>query len=551
MNKNVRFGRRRKIIGVFAAVIAAVFLGGLVLPVFAEEPAALSVGVAGSETGSLGTAGVAGSETGSLCAAGVSGSEQESSRRVVFVGDSRTVGMYITLSGAGYSEDIDAALGNEIYIGRVAMGYDWFVSTGMAEAAPYLAQGNTDLVILMGCNDMAAPESSASSYASFVNANIENWMAGNNRVFFDSVNPVGHMGGGGETSCSIYSNDGTCVPFNETLKASLDDKVSWIDTYSYLVSGSYATVDGIHYDSTTYYAIHDFILEAVANAKMREFTVTLDPAGGSCEVGEIKVEEMKPLGDLPVPERQGYRFDGWFLDQTRVDGNTVMPDGDITLKASWRASDQTPYLVVFHQYGQPDETETRYGTTDAEVQVQPPRRGGYQTPAAQTQKIAADGSTRFDFTYLPAERRRNRKENGENISGGKAEQDQNNSDSASNIYQIRYARGIYDTSGLPKTYKTEDLPIVLKDPKMPRGTVFRGWYDPEGKRVRQIEKGQKGNLILTGRVSDYRVIAAADAAGILVLLAAAGIFSFFSARDRDRRRSDGSTIRNSRGLSGW
>ena len=86
---------------------------------------------------------------------------------------------------------------------------------------------------------------------------------------------------------------------------------------------------------------------------------------------------------------------------------------------------------------------------------------------------------------------------------------------------------------------------------MPRGTVFRGWYDPEGKRVRQIEKGQKGNLILTGRVSDYRVIAAADAAGILVLLAAAGIFSFFSARDRDRRRSDGSTIRNSRGLSGW
>ena len=114
MNKNVRFGRRRKIIGVFAAVIAAVFLGGLVLPVFAEEPAALSVGVAGSETGSLCTAGVAGSETGSLCAAGVSGSEQESSRRVVFVGDSRTVGMYITLSGAGYSEDIDAALGNEI-----------------------------------------------------------------------------------------------------------------------------------------------------------------------------------------------------------------------------------------------------------------------------------------------------------------------------------------------------------------------------------------------------------------------------------------------------
>jgi len=340
-------------------------------------------------------------------------SSSEESRRVVFVGDSRTVGMYITLSGSAYSDTVNATSGNETYIGRVAMGYSWFVSAGMPEASAYLAQGNTDLVILMGCNDMGSPVSSASQYASYVNANVESWSANNNRVFFDSVNPVGHKGGGAETSFSVYSNDGTCAPFNETLKSALSDKVTWIDSYSYLVSGSYATVDGIHYDSTTYQAIHDYILQKIKESEKKSYTVSFDAAGGKGFLSERKVKESDALGALPTPERAGYTFAGWYLDQTEVNEKTEMPAKDITLKAVWKASDHTPYMVVTYikneESGEADGesagetiiTETRYGTTDEPVTVQMPDKDGYLTPAAQTKKIAADGSTRFDFTYYP------------------------------------------------------------------------------------------------------------------------------------------------------
>ncbi|MGN0361413.1 MAG: InlB B-repeat-containing protein [Bilifractor sp.] len=380
-------------------------------------------------------------------------SSSEESRRVVFVGDSRTVGMYITLTGSAYSDTVNATSGNETYIGRVAMGYSWFVSTGMPEASVYLAQGNTDLVILMGCNDMGSPVSSASQYASYVNANVEAWSANNNRVFFDSVNPVGHKNGGSETSVSIYSNDSTCAPFNETLKNALSDKVTWIDSYNYLVSGSYATVDGIHYDSTTYHAIHDYILQKIKESEKKSYTVSFDAAGGTGSLQEKTVKEGDPLGELPTPEREGYTFAGWYLDQTEVNETTAMPAKDITLKAAWKASDHTLYLVVTHiksedngivngkagdaptggsrdgadsestsvssdeadnalkdgstgeaNSGSAEETvvsETRYGTTGEAVTVQMPDKAGYVTPAAQTQTIAADGSTRFDFIYYP------------------------------------------------------------------------------------------------------------------------------------------------------
>ena len=578
---HLRFG------GVLFCVFAAMFLFPALPAAGAENSGA--VNTAGKSSGAENSGAVSaavksfGAEnTGTVSAGktdGAAAGAADENRRIVFVGDSRTVGMYITLSGSGYSEDINASLGNEVYIGRVAMGFDWFAGTGMAEAEPWMEQGNTDLVILMGCNDMGSPVSSANRYAEYVNANADSWSRDGNRVFFDSVNPVGHRNGGAETSSSVYSNDGTCAPFNDTLRNALSDKVTWIDSYSSLLSGGYATVDGIHYDDGTYRAIHDYIRNAVSEAEKREYTVVFDAAGGTCPVKEKKIREGESLTDLPAPEKKGYVFDGWCLNGSRVTDQTEMPSENITLTASWKTSDHTPYQVIFHCGSEADDVETRYGTTGEKITVNPPAKDGYKTPDAQTGVISADGAAKFEFTYTPLSYKltihagKGVSLNGESVPGSQKSGDRersftirctfgdevsllaseergykdlkitgdlpdalpgNEADGADFrmpdhdveitmsaepvVYHIRYTPGVYSIAGLPETYTVEDLPLRLKKPATPFWASFGFWTDENGREVRTITEAERGDLTLTGEVFDYRAAVAADVAGILLMV---------------------------------
>ena len=86
------------------------------------------------------------------------------------------------------------------------------------------------------------------------------------------------------------------------------------------------------------------------------------------------------------------------------------------------------------------------------------------------------------------------------------------------IYHIRYTPGVYSTAGLPETYTVEDLPLRLKNPAMPFLTSFGFWTDENGREIRTITEAESGDLSLTGEVFDYRAAAAADAAGILLLV---------------------------------
>ena len=576
-NSNDGSGHRRsyphlRFASIFVSLCAAMFLFPALPAAGAENSGA--VNTAGKSSGAENTGTVRTVKTD-----GAAAGAADENRRIVFVGDSRTVGMYITLSGAGYSEDINASLGNEVYIGRVAMGFDWFAGTGMAEAEPWMEQGNTDLVILMGCNDMGSPVSSANRYAEYVNANADSWSRDGNRVFFDSVNPVGHRNGGAETSSSVYSNDGTCAPFNDTLRNALSDKVTWIDSYSSLLSGGYATVDGIHYDGGTYQAIHDYIRNAVSEAEKREYTAVFDAAGGTCPVKEKKIREGESLTDLPVPEKEGYVFSGWSLNGNGMTDQTDMPSENITLTASWKASDHTPYQVIFHCGSEADDVETRYGTTGEKVTVNAPAKDGYKTPDAQTGVISADGTTKFDFHYTPLtysltiHAGKGVGLNGGSVPGSQKSGDRersftirctfgdevsllaseergykdlkitgdlpdalpgNEADGADFrmpdhdveitmsaepvVYHIRYTPGVYSIAGLPETYTVEDLPLRLKKPATPFWASFGFWTDENGREVRTITEAERGDLTLTGEVFDYRAAVAADVAGILLMV---------------------------------
>ena len=45
---------------------------------------------------------------------------------------------------------------------------------------------------------------------------------------------------------------------------------------------------------------------------LKTYTLTLDANGGKCDVDSVKVTYGRPIGELPVPTREGYDFDGWY-----------------------------------------------------------------------------------------------------------------------------------------------------------------------------------------------------------------------------------------------
>ena len=81
-------------------------------------------------------------------------------------------------------------------------------------------------------------------------------------------------------------------------------------------------------------------LVAYGGSKPDSCTITFDANGGTCEVASMTVVKGTAIGDLPVPVRDGYDFNGWF---TTLDGgtfitrNSVMSE-DATYYAHWTAT---------------------------------------------------------------------------------------------------------------------------------------------------------------------------------------------------------------------
>ena len=82
------------------------------------------------------------------------------------------------------------------------------------------------------------------------------------------------------------------------------------------------------------------------------YTITFDANGGSCTTASKSVTYASTYGDLPVPTREGYGFDGWFTaqnDGTKVTGNdTVTITAAQTLYAHWKPG---AYTITFDTDG--------------------------------------------------------------------------------------------------------------------------------------------------------------------------------------------------------
>ena len=158
---------------------------------------------------------------------------------IIFVGDSRTVGMKQSVGRNKYK-----------WIAEVGMGYGWLAGT----AGPMIsvsANAGVKLVFNLGVNDPG----NGDKYAEYINKRIDKWDKAGVKVYYVSVNPV----------IDGYSNatNEKVNACNDRIRGKLDDRAGWIDTNSYLFERGFNTRDGLHYDEETYRAIYGYILTRI------------------------------------------------------------------------------------------------------------------------------------------------------------------------------------------------------------------------------------------------------------------------------------------------
>lgn len=119
-----------------------------------------------------------------------------------------------------------------------------------------------------------------------------------------------------------------------------------------------------------------------ADAAGELLTVTLDAAGGECEVKTVTVRSGGVYGELPTPVKSGETFQGWFLQPEGGEPvravTAVWKETDHTLYAQWTT--QTEFTLTFDPNGgriSPYSARKQVYAGDVYGTLPEPMRSGY------------------------------------------------------------------------------------------------------------------------------------------------------------------------------
>lgn len=191
-------------------------------------------------------------------------------KQVIFVGDSRTVRMELTLKNSGYT-----AKTNKIsFIAQSGEGLSWLKNTAYSQLLSTVGTKKsindkpTAVIFNLGVNDLE----NISSYVTYMKSIAPELEKRGCKLYYMSVNPVNNV------SISYYAKknrpESKVRSFNQTIKSKLCGKsgdYTYIDTYSYLLKYGYGTNsgkegydvekdDGLHYTVKTYKRIFRYCI---------------------------------------------------------------------------------------------------------------------------------------------------------------------------------------------------------------------------------------------------------------------------------------------------
>ena len=144
------------------------------------------------------------------------------------------------------------------------------------------------------------------------------------------------------------------------------------------------------------------------------YTLTFDKNADDALCGMVskEVTNMFEIGTLPTPTRDGYDFDGWYIDNNKIEPTTLFTkDQDATAVAHWIARSDTKYTVN-HWKQKPrtnpdlkpdsyslEKKEILEGVTDTEVEPDVLNIEGYDAPDKVKVTILGNGNRIVDYYY--------------------------------------------------------------------------------------------------------------------------------------------------------
>lgn len=161
---------------------------------------------------------------------------------IFWVGDSRTVGL-------SYNVAID-------YLGEVGVG----IALLNRNRDSICQIRNKTVVFNLGVNDLHNNRAYLNWYNSLPDEFLDN-----NKVILLSVNPC---------SGSYQRLNSGIEDFNNTMKDGLDNRITFLDSYSYLNWKGFSTTDGLHYTSGTYIDIYNFVNDSISSDSIDNDTVS-------------------------------------------------------------------------------------------------------------------------------------------------------------------------------------------------------------------------------------------------------------------------------------
>lgn len=187
--------------------------------------------------------------------------------KVIFIGDSRTVGMKQYVG----SDD-------NIWSCKSGMGLTWMKQEGVS-AIESKVSSDTGVAILLGINDLIYTD--ASKYSSYINECASRWIGKGASVYFVSVNPVRQSGYGSITNEKIQT-------WNQKVRDGLDANVGYIDTYSAIIE-SFSSLDGLHYDKQTSLDIYRIVVDTVHQGQSNMYANSAIIGGSPVQIDYTKL----------------------------------------------------------------------------------------------------------------------------------------------------------------------------------------------------------------------------------------------------------------------
>ena len=162
-------------------------------------------------------------------------SKAEVENLMVYMGDSRIVGMMSVITNQSITS-----------IAEVGAGYYWLTNNAMSELENVI-QNKKFIVLAFGVNDLG----NSSNYVTKYQEIIDKYP--NASVYIMSVNPVDETKQSTVTNASIES-------FNSVMSSTFGE--NYIDVYSQ-IKDDFVADDGLHYAPDTYRKIHDIVINYI------------------------------------------------------------------------------------------------------------------------------------------------------------------------------------------------------------------------------------------------------------------------------------------------